>query len=294
MITEFGEVLEKENLKKYSTFGIGGTCKYLIKPDSKIHLIGLINYLNKNKIKYLILGNGSNVIIEDGYFDGVVIKLDNFNNIEFLDNDRVKVGAGLMLPVLAKKCLDNGYVNLNFASMIPGTVGGSVVGNAGAYGFEIMESVESVIALDKEGNVKELKKDDISFGYRYTSLKDKYLILEIIFKLNKGDVELAKNEAKERNEKRIASQPLDKKSVGSIFRNPEGDSAGRLIDSLGLKGYSKGGAKISEKHANFIVNESGASFDDVVTLINEIKEKVKKEYNINLVCEPTIIKWNEL
>lgn len=290
MIEEFGEVLEKENLKKYSSFGIGGTVKYLVKPDSLVHLIGLINYLNNKEIKYIILGNASNVIIDDSYFDGAVIKLDNFNNIEFKENE-VTVGAGVMLPVLTKKCLENGYTNLSFASMIPGQVGGSVVGNAGCYGDEIMNHVKSVKVLDKDGNVKVLSKNEISYGYRYTTLKDKYLVVEVTFILEKGDIELAKKEIKERNQKRIDSQPLDKKSVGSIFRNPEGDSAGRLIDALGLKGYQIGGAKVSEKHANFIVNEDGATFNDVIKLIDEIKELVKKDFDITLVCEPTIIRW---
>ena len=164
MINEFGEVLEKENLKKYSTLGIGGTCKYLVKPDSLVHLIGLINYLKEKDIKYVILGNCSNVIIDDTYFDGVVIMLTKFNNLE-ISNNKVKVGAGVPLGLLNKKCLDEGYTNLTFLGMIPGNVGGSIVGNAGCYNHEIMEYVESVKVLDKEGNVKELLKKDMSFGY---------------------------------------------------------------------------------------------------------------------------------
>lgn len=290
MITDFGEVLEKENLKKYSTFGIGGTVKYLVKPDTKLHLIELINYLNRKEMKYIVLGNCSNVIIEEGYFDGVVIMLNNFNNIDF-NEEKVTAGAGVMLPVLCKKCLENGYTNLSFASMIPGSIGGSCVGNAGAYGHELMEYLESVTVIDKEGIVKEMPKNDISFGYRYTTLKDKYIVIDATFKLEKGNMEEAQIELKERNEKRIASQPLDKKNVGSIFRNPEGYSAGKLIDDLGLKGYQIGGAKVSEKHANFIVNEGNATFEDVINLIDYIKEEVKKNYDINLVCEPTIIRW---
>ena len=217
--------------------------------------------------------------------------LTKFNNLE-ISNNKVKVGAGVPLGLLNKKCLDEGYTNLTFLGMIPGNVGGSIVGNAGCYNHEIMEYVESVKVLDKEGNVKELLKKDISFGYRYTTLKDKYIVVEATLILEKGDLESAKTEMQERNEKRIATQPLDKKNCGSIFRNPEGYSSGKLIDDAGLKGYQVGGAKVSEKHANFIVNEGGATFNDVITLIDTIKEKIKKENDITLVLEPTIIRWN--
>ena len=170
-----------------------------------------------------------------------------------------------MLPFLVNVCLQNSFVSLAFASMIPGTVGGSVVGNAGAYGHEIMEYVKSVRVLDNEGNIKDITKNDISFGYRYTSLKDHYLILSVTFILDKGNPEQELLEIRERNEKRISTQPIEKKNVGSIFRNPEGTSSGKLIDELGLKGYTLGGAKVSEKHANFIVNENNATFDDVAS-----------------------------
>ena len=289
----YGEVLENEDLKKYSTFGIGGTTKYLVKPNDEKSLIDLIKYLKNNNIKYYILGNGSNVIIDDNYFDGVIIKLDNLKSIE-VEGNLVTASAGVMMPMLVNVCLQKSLTSLAFASMIPGTVGGCIVGNAGAYGHEVMEYVKEVKVLDREGNIKILNKDNISFGYRYTTLKDKYLVLSVTFILETGDPIKELSEIRERNEKRMATQPLDKKNVGSIFRNPEGTSAGMLIDQLGLKGYQIGGAKISEKHANFIVNENSAKFNDVVSLINFIKDKVKEKYEIDLVTEPVIIKWEEV
>lgn len=290
---EYGEVFENVNLKNYSTFKIGGIAKYLIKVFNEESLINLIKCLKANHIKYFILGNGSNVIFDDTYFDGVIIKLDYFDKISF-EGNIVSAEAGVKLPFLVQKTLNEGFTSLAFASMIPGTIGGSIVGNAGCYHHELMEYLLDVTVIDSNGEVKTLTKNDISFGYRYTSLKNHYLVLKCRFILEKGDVDQVREELKTINLKRQETQPLDKYNVGSIFRNPENAAAGKLIDDLGLKGYMIGGAKISEKHANFIINENNATFEDVIKLIDYIKEKVKARYNIDLVLEPTIIKWNEI
>ena len=290
---DVGEVLNDVSLKEYTSLGIGGIVKYLVKPESIEELRNLLAYINAHKMKYILLGHGTNVILDDSYFEGIVIKLDNFKDISFNDNE-VTVGSGVSLSYLAKVSLDNGFVSLGFASMIPGNVGGSLVGNAGCYGHEIMEFVKNVEVMDYDGNLSILDRSDISYGYRYTSLKDKYIILNVTFVLNKGDVTLAREEIKQNNLKRVSSQPLDKKSVGSVFRNPENASAGKLIDDLNLKGYAIGGAKVSEKHANFIVNEDNASFKDYVSLVEYVRNEVKKAYQIDLVLEPTVIKWDSL
>ena len=287
------EKYENVDLSSLTSLGIGGTAKCLVKPKNVNELQTLMEYIKKNNEKYYILGNGTNVILDDTYFDGIIIKFDNFKDISF-DNNTVTVGSGVSLSYLAKVTLDNGFVSLNFASMIPGNVGGSVVGNAGCYGHELMEYVDKITVLDSDNNVKELSKDEISFGYRYTSLKDRYIVLAVTFILNRGDVSMAREEVKQNNLKRVSSQPLDKKSVGSIFRNPENASAGKLIDDLGLKGKIIGGACVSEKHANFIVNENNATFNDMVSLINLIKKEVKEAYQLDLVTEPVIVKWDNL
>ncbi len=290
---EYGEVLENVSLKDYSSIKIGGNCKYLIKPYDIEHLIDLINYLKNNNIKYYVLGNGTNVILDDSYFDGVIIKLDNLKSIHYDDNV-VTCESGVSLPFFVKDTLNKGYTSLGFASMIPGTVGGAVVGNAGCYSHEIMEYVKSVTVLNRYNEVITIDKNDISFGYRYTSLKGKYIILSTTFILNKGNVALELHQIQANNEKRINTQPLNYPNVGSIFRNPEGYSAGKLIDDLGLKGYRIGDAQISEKHANFIVNLGSATFEDVISLIDYIKAKVKETYDIDLICEPEIIRWSNL
>ena len=292
-MNEFGKVLENVSLKDYSTFKIGGITKYLVKPYSEEKLSKLIKYLNKNKTKYYIIGNGSGLIIDDSFFNGVIIKLDYFKDIKYQDN-LVTVGSGVILSNFVNDNFKYGYTNLAFLSMIPGTIGGAVVVNAGCYGDEIINYVKKVKVLDKAGNIKILDKNEISYGYRYTTLKDKYIVLETTFILKKGDVLKTKEWLKEQNNKRINAQPLDKFSVGSIFRNPEEHPAWVLIDKIGMRGKTVGGALVSSKHANFIVNEKDASFKDVIELINIIKKKVKDKYEISLVVEPTILRWDEL
>lgn len=290
-MNEYGTVKENVSLKDYTTFKIGGICKYLIEVNNKNSLIKLIDYLKNNNLKYYILGNGSNVILDDNYFDGVIIKLNKLNKISINDNF-VTAECGVKLGFLNNVCLQNGLVSLSFASLIPGEVGASIKGNAGCYNKELLNYVYSVEVLDNNGNVKNILKSDIKYGYRFTDIEG--LILSATFILEKGDPILTLREMKENNDKRLISQPLDMPSVGSIFKNPENMSAGKLIDDLGLKGYHINDAYISEKHANFIVNKGNASFDDVIKLINYIILKVQENYGITLEVEPKIVWWDKL
>lgn len=290
-MNEYGTIKENVSLKDYTTFKIGGTCKYLIEVNNKNSLIKLIDYLKNNNLKYYILGNGSNVILDDNYFDGVIIKLNKLNKISINDNF-VTAECGVKLGFLNNVCLQNGLVSLSFASLIPGEVGASIKGNAGCYNKELLNYVYSVEVLDNNGNVKNILKSDIKYGYRFTDIEG--LILSATFILEKGDPILTLKEMKENNDKRLISQPLDMPSVGSIFKNPENISAGKLIDDLGLKGYHINDAYISEKHANFIVNKGNASFDDVIKLIDYIIFKVKEKYGVTLKVEPKIVWWNKL
>lgn len=290
-MNEYGTVKENASLKDYTTFKIGGICKYLIEVNNKNSLIKLIDYLKNNNLKYYILGNGSNVILDDNYFDGVIIKLNKLNKISINDNF-VTAECGVKLGFLNNVCLQNGLVSLSFASLIPGEVGASIKGNAGCYNKELLNYVYSVEVLDNNGNVKNILKSDIKYGYRFTDIEG--LILSATFILEKGDPILTLKEMKENNDKRLISQPLDMPSVGSIFKNPENMSAGKLIDDLGLKGYHINDAYVSEKHANFIVNKGSASFDDVIKLIDYIIFKVKEKYGVTLEVEPKIVWWNKL
>lgn len=291
-MNEYGIVYENVDLKKYTTLGVGGIAKYLIEVTSENNLVSLIKYLKDNKIKYYILGNGSNVILDDSYFDGVIIKVNKLNKIE-VNDDLVTASCGVKLGFLNNVALQNGLVSLYFASLIPGEVGSSVMGNAGCYNHSLMEYVQSVKVLTEEGNITNISKSEIDYGYRYTSLKEN-IILSVTFKLEKGDPIETLKLIKENNDKRLASQPLDTKNVGSIFKNPEGFAAGKLIDDLGLKGYHIGDAYVSDKHANFIVNKGNATYLDMLNLINYIKLKVFENYKISLEVEPKIISWSNL
>lgn len=281
---------ENIDLKKYNTYHIGGIAKYLYKPNNIIELKELLEKLHKDNTKYYILGWGSNVILPDEDFDGAIIKLDKLNEFK-IDGNFVYAGSGLSLNEFIKKTLDNGYVNFDNLYGIPGSIGGAIIGNAGANNKCIFDELISVLVLDN-GYTKLINKENIKFEYRNTSLKNSNkIILGAVFKLEKGNVKESWDNIKINLEKRRNSQPLEYPSAGSVFKNPDKTSAGKLIDECGLKGIKKGGAKISDKHANFIINENNAKSSDIIYLIDLIKKEIKKEKNIDLELEQIIVKW---
>ena len=229
-MNEYGTVLENVDLKKYNSYGIGGKTRFLIKvyPDK---IKELIQYLNKEHIKWYILGNGTNVILPDEDFNGVILKLDYFNKLE-ITNDILTVGAGLNLSYVLKKVFSQGYTNMVNLCGIPGTIGAAVIGNAGSFGSCIFDFLESVTILDEEQNIKTLKKTDIDYGYRYTEFKkQKNIILEVKLKLAQGDIQECTKIWQEHMAKRKATQPLGTKNAGSVFKNPKENSAGQLIEA---------------------------------------------------------------
>ena len=283
------EYYKNISLKKYNTYKIDSMCNYLIYPKNEIELIELLKYLKENKIEYLILGGGSNIILSKPYFE-VVIKLDKFNQIEINDN-KVIVGAGVSLISLSNLCMKKGLNGLAFAGGIPGTVGASIAMNAGAYKEDMASIVKTIKVITPECEIKTLLKDELNYSYRNSFLKENknYICIEAELELNYESPDKIKEVMDNRRQRRIESQPLDMPSAGSVFRNPEGLSAGKLIDDIGLKGYTIGGAQISNKHANFIVNIGSATYDDIIQLIKYIQKKVKEEYNIELLLEQEII-----
>ena len=281
---------ENIDLKKYNTYHIGGIAKYLYKPSNIIELKELLEKLNKDNTKYYILGGGSNVILPDENFDGAIIKLDKLNEFK-IDGNFVYVGSGLSLNEFIKKTLDNGYVNFDSLFGIPGSIGGAIIGNAGANNKCIFDELISVLILDN-GYTKLISKENIKYEYRNTSLKNSNkIIIGAVFKLEKGNVKESWDNIKINLEKRRNSQPLEYPSAGSVFKNPDKTSAGKLIDECGLKNTKKGGARISDKHANFIINENNAKSSDIIYLIDLIKKEIKKEKNIDLELEQIIVKW---
>lgn len=287
-----GKIIENIDLKEYTTYKVGGTGKILVIPDDTNKLIVLLNYIKKNNLKYKILGYGSNLIFSDGVYDGILIKLDSFNNIDInIEESKITVGAGFSLIKLSLIAARNGLSGLEFASGIPGSVGGAIYMNAGAYKSDMGYIVESVKVLTPNLEIKVLTNKDMDFHYRtnYIQKNCNYICLEAVLKLQKGDKETILGVIRDRKLRRLESQPLEYPSAGSVFRNPPDDFAGRLIEELGYKGKKIGGAMVSTKHANFIINVGHAKGDDIKKLILEIKDKVKEKYNIDLKIEQEFV-----
>ena len=285
------EIKENVSFKTLTTYKTGGICKYLVSPKNVESLIELIKILKNSNINYKVLGNGSNVLVSDDTFNGVVIKLDKLNDLEF-NGTTVTVGAGHSLISLSLTCSNKGLSGLEWASGIPGTVGGAVYMNAGAYLKSVSDSLIEIKALDNELNVVTIKKEKLGFGYRKSNLMDnKFIVLSASFMLEDGEKDEILKVIKDRKERRMSSQPLEYPSAGSVFRNPEGDYAGRLVEECGLKGKTIGGAQISEKHANFVINKDNATSNDIKELIELAKSEVYKKFNIELKVEQEFFNW---
>ena len=278
------------SLKKYNTYRLDVKCGYLIYPGTVEELTNLLKYLKENNINYFILGGGSNIILAKPYFD-VVIKLDKLNNIEIKDNI-VTAEAGVSLIYLANLCMNNNLNGLAFAGGIPGMVGASTAMNAGAYKEDMASIVKEVKVLTPDLEIVTLTNKDLNYSYRNSFLKEHkdYICTEVTLEMSYEDKDKIKETMASRKQRRIDTQPLDKPSAGSVFRNPEGLSAGKLIEDAGLKGYKIGGAEISTKHANFIVNDGDATYEDILELIDYTKKKIKEIYNIDLILEQEIIR----
>lgn len=278
-----------EPMKNHTSFKVGGPVDILVIPNKIEQVEKIINVCKKHKINYFVMGNGSNLIVRDGGFRGVVIKLTPINSI-MIDGNIVKAEAGVLLSTLSKEILRSSLKGFEFASGIPGTVGGAVAMNAGAYGPEIKDILESALVLDNDGNIISLSNKEMDFSYRSSIVQKKnYIVLEATFKLEEGNYDEIKNRMDELNKRRVDKQPLNYPSAGSTFKRPEGHFAGKLIEDSGLKGKAIGGACVSEKHANFIINYNNATASDVLGLINFVKETIKENYGVTLEPEVKII-----
>ena len=288
---QIGNYKENVSFKTLTTYKTGGTAKLVVYPLNVSKLQELLNYLRENNIDYKVFGNGSNILASDSVYNGVIIKLSNLKNMTFYKGI-VEVEAGYSLVSLANDMCRRGFSGLEFACGIPGTIGGAIYMNAGAYLKDIGSIVREVTVLDKDFKIKKLKHKDLDLGYRHSIfINNDYIILSVILKLKKGDVNYINALTKERKERRQNTQPLEFPSAGSVFRNPVNLYAGKLIEDSNLKGYTIGGAKVSEKHANFIVNNGNASSTDIKNLMDTVKDKVKENYNIELKQEQELFNW---
>lgn len=287
-----GTIRENVKLSNYTTYKVGGIANFMIYPKNVDKLVLLIKKLNKENINYKVLGNGSNVIFSDKVYNGVIIKLDNFDYVK-IDDTIITAGAGASLVKLSYKTLKEGLTGLEFASGIPASVGGAVFMNAGAYKSDMGYIVSEIKVLTPELEIKTLYNKDLNYKYRTSFLKHNpnYICLEATIVLRHGDKKEIKELMETRRQKRLMTQPLNYPSAGSVFRNPDGDFAGRLIEDCGLKGFKIGDAMVSEKHANFIVNAGKASASDVKNLIDYVHDKVKEEKNVDLKIEQEFVNW---
>ncbi len=279
------------SLKQYNTYHINTTCSYLVLPKNEQELILILQEIKRNNLKYLVLGNGSNIIFENDYYNGIIIKLDKLNQITYNGN-LVTAGAGCSLIKLSLDTINQGLSGLVFATGIPGSIGASTAMNAGAYNSDMSQVVKSVRVLDNNLNIQELTNKSLQYSYRDSYLKrnPQYIVLSTTFELTQGNTEEMQTLVTERRQKRLASQPLNYPNAGSVFRNPEDHYAGELIEKCHLKGYNINGAEVSTKHANFIINKKNATGKDIIKLITTIQKEVKKNYDLDLILEQIIIK----
>ena len=294
MTKKIGDVDVEVSLAKYTTYRVGGIAKILVHPKNVDKLVELMEIINREKIKYFVLGNGSNVLFSDKTYEGIIIKLDNFDNLEIEDNI-ITVGAGYNLVKLSNEVAKLGLAGLEFASGIPGTLGGAVFMNAGAYNSEMKNVVKSVKVLTPDLKIINLSNSEMEFDYRKSFMQNNkgYICIEATLKLIHGDKDLLMDIIKDRKLKRRRTQPLEYPTAGSVFRNPDSMFAGKLIEDLGLKDFQIGGAKISPKHANFIINTGNATASDIKEIIDIIKEKVYDKYKIKLRVEQRLVNWDD-
>ncbi len=291
---DIGNLEENIPLSKHTTYKVGGNAKAFIYPKNIDSLKKLLKYLRDNSINHMILGNGSNTLFSDDEYKGIIIKLDNLNNYE-IKGTKVIAEAGANMIRVSMDSVKHGLKGLEFICGVPGTVGGCVYMNAGCYNSDISAVLTSVKALTPDLEIITLKNKDLEFGYRDSFFKHNkdYIVLEATFKLEKGVKEELEDLIQDRKRRRLESQPLEYPSAGSVFRNPPDNYSGKLIEDLGLKGFTYGGAEISSKHANFIVNKDNAKASDIKYLIDYAHDKVKQEYGIDLILEQELVNWKD-
>ena len=273
-------------MKKHITFRVGGPAACFLTPSTKEQIREILHICQEEKTPYFILGNGSNLLVSDQGFDGVVLQVYKNMNQVTVEGEHLRVQAGALLSATARKALEAGLTGMEFAAGIPGTMGGAAVMNAGAYGGEMKDILESVTVLTPEGEQKELKNEELQLGYRTSVVKEKgYIVLEAVLSLKKGDPEAIKSRMDELKEQRVTKQPLEYPSAGSTFKRPEGYFAGKLVMDSGLRGYQVGGARVSEKHCGFVINAGGATAKDVRTLMENVRDIVYEKYGVTLEPE---------
>lgn len=275
-----------EPMKKHTTFRVGGPADLLVCPKTATEIAEILKLCRAAEVPYFIIGNGSNLLVSDAGYRGVILKIfKNMNEIR-IDGDRIYADAGALLSTVSRKAMEAGLAGMEFASGIPGTLGGACVMNAGAYGGEMKDILESVNVLTDQGEIRTLSVEELELGYRYSVIKDRGdIVLEAVLHLQEGDREQIAARMQELKEKRVEKQPLEYPSAGSTFKRPEGYFAGKLIQDAGLRGYRVGGAQVSEKHCGFVINTGDATAADVMELIRNVQDKVYERFQVRMEPE---------
>lgn len=276
---------EMEPMSMHTTFRVGGPADVLVQPHGE-QLVQVIRLCRQQEIPYYIVGNGSNLLVGDKGIRGLVIEMGKGQDDIHIEGNRIVAGAGILLSRLANQAAERGLSGMEFAGGIPGTLGGAVVMNAGAYGGEMKDIIERVTVLDLLGNEKELTLEELELGYRRSCIPEHgYIVRKAALKLGPGNKEQIRSRMKELSEMRSLKQPLQYPSAGSTFKRPEGYFAGKLIMDAGLRGYQVGGAQVSEKHCGFVINKSGATAADIRKLMQDVRTEVEKQFNVTLEPE---------
>ena len=283
------EVKIKEPMKRHTSFRAGGPADWYAAPETADELAAVCRACQRAGSRFYVIGNGSNLLVSDEGFRGVIISTEKFQNLE-ISGKSLKAGAGVLLSKAANAALRAGLTGLEFAAGIPGSVGGAAVMNAGAYGSEMKNVLKRVTVLSPDGNVLTLDAKELALGYRTSIIPKKgYVVLDAEFSLECGDMEAIRQKMDELAGKRKEKQPLEYPSAGSTFKRPEGYFAGKLIEDAGLKGFSVGGAAVSEKHAGFVINRDNASASDIYRRCEEVKKRVKEHSGVTLEMEVKLL-----
>lgn len=279
-------VLVDEPMKRHTTFRIGGPADFFLLPSTVDEVRGILEICREEELPYFILGNGSNLLVSDKGYRGVIIQLyRNFSNIS-VEGNEICASSGALLSQIAAAARNASLTGFEFAGGIPGTLGGAVFMNAGAYGGELKDVLKEAVVMTEQGEILTLPVEKLDMGYRTSRIKKAgYLILEARLVLEQGDMDKIRDITKDLTEKRVSKQPLEYPSAGSTFKRPEGYFAGKLIMDAGLRGYQVGDAQVSEKHCGFVINKGNATAADVLTLIENVREKVQEQFGVTLEPE---------
>ena len=285
-LLEEEDVVLGEEMKYHTTFRVGGPAHFFVTPKTEEQLQSVLKLCKETDTPWFILGRGSNLLVSDRGFDGVVIHMQKHWNHYHTEENRIFAQAGAMMSAVSQEALRNGLTGFEFASGIPGTIGGGLRMNAGAYGGEMKQVVLSAKVMDSNGTVLELSKDELELGYRTSTIgRNGYIALSCVIELQPGDPDCIRSTMEEMNAKRRQKQPLEYGSAGSTFKRPHGYFAGKLIQDAGLKGFSIGDAQVSEKHAGFVINRGNAKAADIMKLCKEVSRRVHEQFGVNLEME---------